>query len=71
MLTKPTNGFVTITNGNRCGSAAFFQCEDGFGLLGSVYRDCREIGEWRGVQPSCHGRSFMSIGSPYACNGPC
>ena len=55
-LAAPANGTRELTKGFFCGSVARFRCAEGFGLLGSAYRDCTESGLWRGVHPSCHGK---------------
>ena len=56
-LEVPANGSMRQTVGTRCGSAAWFECENGYGLIGSAYRDCVPEGFWRGVTASCHSMS--------------
>jgi cysteine-rich repeat protein len=60
-LATPVHGTQELSNSVFCGSGARFQCADGFGLLGSAYRDCRVSGLWSGVQPSCHAVASLTI----------
>ena len=55
-LVTPRNGTLRLTAGHLIGSAAWFDCDDGYGLIGSAYRDCI-AGRWRGVKTSCHSMS--------------
>ena len=58
VLEVPAHGSVRLTEGYRCGSAAWFDCEDDYGLIGSAYRDCITAARWRGVKTSCHSKSY-------------
>ena len=49
----PTDGSIHLTDSYRCGAVVSYECQNGFGLLGTVYRDCVTSGQWRGSAPSC------------------
>ncbi|XP_062510209.1 uncharacterized protein LOC134186269 [Corticium candelabrum] len=61
-LEVPSNGSILhLTDSYRCGSAVWYECENGFELLGTAYRDCVTSGQWRGIAPFCQRVSKLSV----------
>ena len=61
MLANPTNGSVSIPDGNEIEDEAVYSCDPGFELSGNSRRCCRSSGSWSGTAPTCVqiGRSIL------------
>ena len=55
-LDDPESGKVIIDS-FQVGSAARYECDDGFTLSGNSIRTCRANGYWSGTDPICIGKS--------------
>ncbi len=53
-LSHPSGGTVTITSRAPRG-IAFYRCNTGNNLVGSVTRSCQTDGTWNGNAPTCQG----------------
>ena len=53
-LASPVNGVVSIES-TTLGSVAFYDCNQGFRLVGTETRNCQGSGVWSGSEPSCQG----------------
>ena len=53
-LDDPENGRVLLST-TLFGSAATYECDTGFNLIGDMERTCQENGQWTGGAPTCEG----------------
>jgi len=64
LLTPPDNGRIecafgadgVLTEGGNC----IYICDEGFGISGSISRECQSDGNWSGSEPTC-GKCKMTF----------
>lgn len=57
VLPNITNGVVIIVS-RLVDALAFYNCSDGFEIVGNDVRVCLENGNWNGTEPICKGLFF-------------
>ncbi|XP_064385048.1 sushi, von Willebrand factor type A, EGF and pentraxin domain-containing protein 1-like isoform X4 [Halichondria panicea] len=67
-LSHPSGGTVTITTRTPRG-IAFYRCNTGNNLVGSVTRSCQTDGTWNGNAPTCQARAPQCPTLPPPLNG--
>ncbi|XP_064385046.1 sushi, von Willebrand factor type A, EGF and pentraxin domain-containing protein 1-like isoform X2 [Halichondria panicea] len=67
-LSHPSGGTVTITSRAPRG-IAFYRCNTGNNLVGSVTRSCQTDGTWNGNAPTCQARAPQCPTLPPPLNG--
>ena len=65
-LDPPTNGTLSLTNGTFIDSQAFYDCENGFQLVGDAMRVCG-AGGWTGNDPACIRKWLDALLSVEVC----
>ena len=51
------NGTVNFPGGTLAGDVVIYICDDGFKLIGQVFRTCLQNGSWSGEEPRCERKS--------------
>ena len=59
-LSHPPNGRVDVTT-TTFGSAALYDCDQGYALSGSAMRNCQANGTWSGTEPTCGEPVFVEL----------
>ena len=49
-LTDPENGMVEVDVDNLL---ATYSCNEGFEVMGPMFRNCQQNGNWSGIEPTC------------------
>ena len=59
-LPNPANGQVILTT-TTVGSIAIYDCNEGFGLLGTSTRTCQPNGNWSDEAPTCEREHWIIL----------
>ena len=52
----PENGEITLSE-TTFGSVAVYACDEGFDLVGELFRTCQANAEWTGEEPVCERKT--------------
>ena len=62
-LTPPDNGRIECSLGDDEtsieGGSCVYICDEGFGISGTIIRECQSNGSWSGDEPTCERRKMM------------
>ena len=61
-LPSPKNGDVTYKD-SLFGSAALYECRNGFAIQGVSTRKCLQSGKWSDSAPLCNGKAYQTAGA--------
>ncbi|XP_078691727.1 uncharacterized protein LOC144922043 [Branchiostoma floridae x Branchiostoma belcheri] len=62
---SPPNGvLLRLSCGNQLGSAAVYNCHEGYSIVGSSVRECQADGRWSGEQTRCEVKTCPPLRLP-------